>query len=121
MSINRKELFNELFRQFLDINSDVEAVIVSDKQGLVIAGDKRTDVDMEIVSVLTSIINPIIERIRDELFKIIESQNAADGLLLCRETGLLWEILPELDVCFKVEQKSPKSTKFKKLKESLAH
>ncbi|MFX1391416.1 MAG: GTP-binding protein [Promethearchaeota archaeon] len=70
MPINRKLLFTELFNQFLEINKDVEAVIVSDRQGLVIAGEKRSDVDMEIVSVLTSIINPIIERIRDEfMFK----------------------------------------------------
>ena len=48
------------------------------------------------------------ERIRDELLKIIDSENAADGILLCRETGILVEILPELDVCFGVEQKSPK-------------
>ncbi|UCC21099.1 MAG: GTP-binding protein [Promethearchaeota archaeon] len=70
MPINRKELFNELFNQFLEFNKDVEAVIVSDQEGFVIAGEKRTDVDMEIVSVLTSIINPIIERIRNEfMFK----------------------------------------------------
>ena len=70
MSIDRNALFTELFTQFLEINQDVEAVIVSDKQGLVIAGKKRSDVDIEIVSVLTSIINPIIERIRNEfMFK----------------------------------------------------
>ena len=33
---------------------------------MVIAGEKRKDIDLEIVSVLTSIINPILERIRDE-------------------------------------------------------
>ena len=59
--LNRAQLFNELFYKFLEINKDVEALIVSDQGGLVIAGEKRTDVDMEIVSVLTSIINPIIE------------------------------------------------------------
>src|SRR3990167_8162339 len=48
------------------------------------------------------------ERIRDEFFKIIDSDNAADGILLAREAGLLKIILPELEVCFKVEQKSPK-------------
>jgi small GTP-binding protein len=70
MTINRKRLFTELFNQFLEINQEVEAVIVSDQQGLVIAGEKRSDVDMEIVSVLTSIINPIVKRIRDEfMFK----------------------------------------------------
>ncbi|MFW9873659.1 MAG: Rab family GTPase [Candidatus Thorarchaeota archaeon] len=66
MSINRNELFESIFNLFLEINKDVEAVIVSDQQGLVIAGEKRKNIDMEIVSVLTSIINPILERIRDE-------------------------------------------------------
>ncbi|MFX1490166.1 MAG: Rab family GTPase [Promethearchaeota archaeon] len=66
MSINRKELFLDLFNRFLEINKDVEALIVSDHQGFVIAGEKRKDIDLEIVSVLTSIINPILERIRDE-------------------------------------------------------
>ncbi|MFX0081735.1 MAG: Rab family GTPase [Candidatus Hodarchaeota archaeon] len=66
MSINRNELFVKIFNLFLEINKDVEAVIVSDQQGLVIAGEKRKEIDMEIVSVLTSIINPILERIRDE-------------------------------------------------------
>jgi small GTP-binding protein len=66
LSINRNKLFKELFNQFFQTNKDVEAVIVSDQGGLVIAGEKRSDVDLEIVSVLTSIINPIVERIRDE-------------------------------------------------------
>ena len=48
------------------------------------------------------------ERIRDELFKIIDSERTAEGILLCRETGLLEQILPEVNVCFKVPQKSPK-------------
>lgn len=36
------------------------------------------------------------ERIRDELIKIIESENAYNGILLLEETGLLEYILPEL-------------------------
>jgi len=47
------------------------------------------------------------ERIRDEFFKIIDSDNGAEGILLAREAGLLKIILPELEVCFPVEQKSP--------------
>jgi len=47
------------------------------------------------------------ERIRDELFKILGSENAADGILLARDLGLLQIILPELNECFTVEQKSP--------------
>ena len=66
MTVNRNILFEELFTKFLDVYQDIDAVIVSDQQGLIIAGHKRKDIDVEIVSVLTSIINPILERIRDE-------------------------------------------------------
>jgi small GTP-binding protein len=66
LSVNRNNLFSELFNRFLEVNPDIEAVIVSDQQGFIIAGEKRKDIDLEIVSVLTSIINPILERIRDE-------------------------------------------------------
>ena len=48
------------------------------------------------------------ERIRDELFKILESNRAAEGILLARKSGLLRIFLPELDESFEVEQKSPK-------------
>jgi len=48
------------------------------------------------------------ERIRDELFKIIESDNGAEGILMLKDLGLLKLILPELEICFAVEQKSPK-------------
>jgi tRNA nucleotidyltransferase (CCA-adding enzyme) len=48
------------------------------------------------------------ERVRDELFKILSSENPAEGILFLRSTGLLEQILPELDVCFEVPQKSPK-------------
>lgn len=48
------------------------------------------------------------ERIRDELFKIIESKNTADGIFLSRDIGLLDIFLPELTICFAIEQKSPK-------------
>ncbi len=48
------------------------------------------------------------ERIRDELLKIIESEHPDDGILFLHNTGLLHFILPELEVCFSVPQKSPK-------------
>ena len=48
------------------------------------------------------------ERIRDEFFKLLKSENADLGILLLKESGILKEILPELDECFGVEQKSPK-------------
>lgn len=48
------------------------------------------------------------ERIHDELVKLFASPFAADGVLLLKNTGLLKEILPELDAAFSVGQKSPK-------------
>jgi len=47
------------------------------------------------------------ERTRDELMRIIVSDNAAEGILFLRSTGLLEQILPELDACFTIDQKSP--------------
>jgi len=48
------------------------------------------------------------ERIRDELLKIIASDHPSEGILFMKNTGLLASILPELDICFMIPQKSPK-------------
>ena len=66
MSVNKKRLFNELLTKFLLKYEDVDALIVSDHEGFIIAGQKRASIDMELVSVLTALINPLLERIRDE-------------------------------------------------------
>ncbi|MEO6508367.1 MAG: CCA tRNA nucleotidyltransferase [Patescibacteria group bacterium] len=47
------------------------------------------------------------ERIRDEFLKIASSDHAAEGVILLKDSGLLKYILPEVDICFEVEQKSP--------------
>ncbi|GAH04697.1 unnamed protein product, partial [marine sediment metagenome] len=68
MLVNRKRLFDEILNNFLVRFTDVEAIIVSDLEGFVIAGEKRKDTEsnIEIVSVLTTLINPVLERIRNE-------------------------------------------------------
>jgi tRNA nucleotidyltransferase/poly(A) polymerase len=48
------------------------------------------------------------ERIRDELLKIVSSNHPSEGILFLKNTELLKYILPELDACFAVPQKSPK-------------
>jgi putative nucleotidyltransferase with HDIG domain len=48
------------------------------------------------------------ERIRDELIKILQSDYPADGIQLLRNSSLLSVILPQLEKCFGVAQKSPK-------------
>ena len=47
------------------------------------------------------------ERLRDEFMKIISSENPAEGILFLKNTSLLAFILPEVDMCFTVAQKSP--------------
>ena len=47
------------------------------------------------------------ERIRDELLKILKVDHPADGFMLFKNSRLLPEVLPELEKCFGVEQKSP--------------
>ena len=66
MSLNKKRLFNELLTNFLLVNDDVEALIVSDREGFIIAGQKKASTDMELVSVLTALINPLLDRMREE-------------------------------------------------------
>ncbi len=48
------------------------------------------------------------ERIRDELFKLLATNNPYEGLLTSRETGILEIILPELTRCFGLVQEGPK-------------
>jgi putative nucleotidyltransferase with HDIG domain len=47
------------------------------------------------------------ERIKEELFKILASPHPYEGMLIFKNSGLMAEILPELEKCFGVEQKSP--------------
>ncbi|MGB9707241.1 MAG: CCA tRNA nucleotidyltransferase [Microgenomates group bacterium] len=48
------------------------------------------------------------ERIRDEFLKILTSPYPAEGIFFLHNTGLLKYILPELEICFNIPQKSPK-------------
>lgn len=66
MPINKNQFFTELLNNFLKINENIEAIIVSDEDGLIIAGEKRKDIDMELISFLTAVVSPILERIRNE-------------------------------------------------------
>ncbi|MBI4058917.1 HD domain-containing protein [Candidatus Microgenomates bacterium] len=47
------------------------------------------------------------ERIRDELFKLLASSFPYEGVVMLRTTGLMAEILPEVEKGFGVPQKSP--------------
>ncbi len=66
MLASKDKYFSELYEDFLALNSEVEAIILSDHEGFIIAGEKRKVIDMELVSVMTTIVNPILDRFRDE-------------------------------------------------------
>ena len=44
LAINKERLFFELINNFLAVNEKVEAVIISDQEGFVIAGEKREEI-----------------------------------------------------------------------------
>lgn len=66
------------------------------------------DATFEAIKKNAALINKIAkERVKDELFKLLSSLHPYEGVLLFRNSGLMAEILPELEKCFGVEQKSP--------------
>jgi tRNA nucleotidyltransferase/poly(A) polymerase len=76
-----------------------------------IAGDLNFKIEektFEAIKKNSPLINKIAkERIKEELFKILSSPNPYEGMVLFKDSGLMKEILPELEKCFGVEQKSP--------------
>jgi tRNA nucleotidyltransferase/poly(A) polymerase len=66
------------------------------------------DKTFEAIKKNAPLINKIAkERVKEELFKILASPNPYDGMVLFKNCGLMAEILPEMEKCFGVEQKSP--------------
>lgn len=47
------------------------------------------------------------ERVKEEFFKLLASPNPYDGMIHLKDSGLMAEILQEMEKCFGVEQKSP--------------
>ncbi len=66
MAMSKGQMFTNLFKNFLEINPSVISIIISDIEGLIIAGEKRANIDIELMSVLTTIVNPVLGKIRNE-------------------------------------------------------
>jgi tRNA nucleotidyltransferase/poly(A) polymerase len=81
----------------------MRAVRISAQLGLSIEDRTLTGIKIN-----ASLIHKIAkERVGDELVKLLSSDYPAEGIMLLRNTGLLEQIIPELEKCFGVEQKSP--------------
>jgi tRNA nucleotidyltransferase/poly(A) polymerase len=82
----------------------LRAIRFASQLGLMIEEKTRNSIEKN-ASLITKI---SWERIRDEFLKILGSPHPSEGILFLRNTKLLFYILPELDVCFSIPQKSPK-------------
>ncbi len=108
----QKDLSNKLIKTVgnpdIRFNEDalrlLRAVRFTSQLGFLIEGKTRNSIQKN-ASLITKI---SAERIRDEFLKILESDHPAEGILFLKSTGLLSYILPEVDVCFTIPQKSPK-------------
>lgn len=108
----QKDLFNKLIKAVGDpdkrFNEDalrlLRAVRFTSQLGFLIEDNTRNSIQKNAL-LITKI---SWERIRDEFFKILESDHPAEGILFLKSTGLLSYILPEVDLCFTIPQKSPK-------------
>ncbi|MCX6793600.1 MAG: CCA tRNA nucleotidyltransferase, partial [Candidatus Gottesmanbacteria bacterium] len=86
-----------------DALREMRAIRIASELGFMIEPATRTAIKTN-VHLITNI---SAERVRDELFRILASPFAADGILLLKQTGLLKIIIPELDSAFAIGQKSP--------------
>jgi tRNA nucleotidyltransferase/poly(A) polymerase len=108
----QKDLTNKLIKAVGDpdkrFNEDalrlLRAVRFTAQLGFLIEDKTRNSIQRN-ASLITKI---SWERIRDEFLKILESDHPAEGVFFLKNTGLLAYILPEVDVCFTIPQKSPK-------------
>lgn len=107
----QKDLNNKLIRAVGDPNERfsedalrmMRAIRIASELGFIIE-----DKTFEAIKTNATLINKISkERVRDELLKILKSPNPYEGILLFRNSGLMQEILPEMEKTFGVEQKSP--------------
>lgn len=92
---------NERF--FEDALRMIRGIRIASELGFTI--EKKT---LEAINANAALINKISkERVRDELFKVLKSPHSYEGILLFKNSGLMQEILPEMEKTFGVEQKSP--------------
>ncbi len=95
---NPKERFGE------DALRMMRAVRIASELGFMIDPETSRAIKADV-----KLLNQIsMERIRDELLKLLASSYAADGILLLKNTGILACVLPEFEPAFGVPQKSPK-------------
>lgn len=107
----QKDLNSKTLRAVGDPNERFGEDALRMMRAVRIAGELKFQIEkntFEAIQSNATLINKIAkERIKDELFKILKSNNPYSGIVHLKESGLMQEILPELIKCFGIEQKSP--------------
>ncbi|MFA6513010.1 MAG: CCA tRNA nucleotidyltransferase [Patescibacteria group bacterium] len=108
----QKDLVNKLIKSVGDpdirFKEDalrlLRAVRFTSQLGFLIEDNTRISIQKN-ASLITKI---SAERIMDEFLNTLSGDHPAEGILFLKSTGLLSFILPEVDICFTIPQKSPK-------------
>ncbi len=107
----QKDLNSKTLRAVGDPNERFGEDALRMMRAVRIAGELKFQIEkntFEAIQSNATLINKIAkERIKDELFKVLKSNNPYSGIVHLKESGLMQEILPELSKCFGIEQKSP--------------
>jgi tRNA nucleotidyltransferase/poly(A) polymerase len=107
----QEDIKNKLIRAVGDANERFSEDALRMMRAVRIASELGFTIEentFEAIRKNAALINKIAkERVKDELFKLLSSPNPYEGMVLFRNSGLMAEILPEMEKCFGVEQKSP--------------
>jgi tRNA nucleotidyltransferase/poly(A) polymerase len=107
----QEDIKDKLIRAVGDPNERFSEDALRMMRAVRIAGELNFTIEKETFEAVKKnapLINKIAkERVKDELFKLLKSPNPYEGMVLFRESGLMAEVLPEMEKCFGVEQKSP--------------
>lgn len=107
----QKDLDKKILRAVGDASERFNEDALRMMRAVRIAGELKFEIERNTFLAIqqnAKLINKIAkERIKDELFKILKSNNPYSGIFHLKESGLMQEILPEMMKCFGVEQKSP--------------
>ncbi|MFH0937122.1 MAG: HD domain-containing protein [Candidatus Daviesbacteria bacterium] len=108
----QKDLEAKLIKAVGDPNERFKEDALRLMRAIRIAAELGFDIEkntFEAIKKNTSLIKEVSgERIRDELFKILESMNPYTGIVKLREAGILQIILPEVEKTFGISQEGPK-------------
>jgi len=109
--IGQEDIKNKLIRAVGDPNERFSEDALRMMRAIRIAAELGFTIEEKTFDAIKKnapLINKIAkERVKEELFKLLASPNPYDGIILFKNSGLMQEILPEMEKCFGVEQKSP--------------